>query len=388
MDWNDMVGDLNDPESSHTSSASLPNALGSIDSSMSFDPFLNLDPSTSLVDWTTIGVGEPLERSTSSSSTYGNNIGIDGLSSGMGLVCESQYSPLSGGSIASPIHSSTMEYRKAYTDLSFHSQDRSPYAAIAQLSQLSTRLYPLHQSGCILAEAAAASFAGNMSQQTPLLDDSCLKSVASWFVHLFARMPLHIPVDYGTKNTGEVLQSVFSASHYMLEILRRLQNESLAYEPSRDTGAGLSHVSSHPGQGNNDNPNAMNILAPAGHYSHNTIICHLVIACHTLLLNIYVAVLIALQHDVDLRTSYLASQCSGYLEGETQLVMVVQLCAYLLERQRQAVDIYFSPSPPTPPATQMMTPPTTPPTANREVVSHLEADIRQRLTRIRQTLRI
>lgn len=215
-----------------------------------------------------------------------------------------------------------------------------------------------------------------------------MKSVASWFVHLFARMPLHIPVDYGTKNTGEVLQSVFSASHYMLEILRRLSNENPSFETVHDAGGSLAPGSMHAGQSSNDPTGALNILTPAGNYSHNTIICHLVIACHTLLLNVYVSVLIALQHDVDLRNSYLSAKCSGFLEGETQLVMVVQLCAYLLERQRQAVDIYFTPSPPSPGAAQMMTPPTTPPTANREVVSHLEADIRQRLTRIRQTLRI
>ncbi|CZT17478.1 uncharacterized protein RCC_12216 [Ramularia collo-cygni] len=359
MDWNgDMIGDLNDPDSiNNVSSASLPATFGSLDSGMSFDPFLNVDPSNPLVDWTTIGgVGEPLERSHSSGSNYLNNVGMDGLNSGMSL-------------------------------------DRSPYAAIAQLSQLSTRLYPLHQSGCVLAETAAASFSGNRSQQRPLLDESCLKSVASWFVHLFARVPLQIlSVDYGTKNTGEILQSVFSASHHMMEILCRLQNEPSSFDSSRgETGAGLPHGPIHSGQGNNDKFNALNVLNPAGHYSHDTIICHLVIACHTLLLNIYVAVLVALQHDVDLRSSFLLpTKCTGYLEGETQLVMVVQLCAYLLERQRQAVDIYFTPSPPSPPppTAQMMTPPTTPPTANREVVSHLETDIRQRLTRIRQALRI
>lgn len=174
----------------------------------------------------------------------------------------------------------------------------------------------------------------------------------------------------------------------MLEILRRLQTEGSPYDSGREIGAGNTHPSLHTSHGCSESPNALNLLNPAGHYSHNTIICHLVIACHTLLLNVYVAVLIALQHDVDLRSSYFSAKGTGYVEGETQLVMVVQLCAYLLERQRQAVDVYFTPSPPSPQSTQMMTPPTTPPTGNREVVSHLEADIRQRLTRIRQTLRI
>lgn len=80
-----MVGDMNDPEMNHGSS-SLPAGFGSLDSAMSFDPFLNVDASTSLVDWTTIGLGEPLERSVSSASNYGTSIGMDGLSSGMSLV--------------------------------------------------------------------------------------------------------------------------------------------------------------------------------------------------------------------------------------------------------------------------------------------------------------
>lgn len=267
-------------------------------------------------------------------------------------------------------------------------QDRSPYAAIAQLSQLSTRLYPLHQSGCVLAETAAASFTDTRSQQSPLLDAPCLKSVASWFVHFFARMPLQVSVDYGMKNTGEILQSVFSASHCMLEILRSLQPDGSSYETGRDLGGRNTLSSLLPSQSCNETFNDLNTLNHAGQYSHDTIICHLIVACHTLLLNVYAAVLIALQHDVDLRNSSLSARDSGSFEDETQLVMVVQLCAYLLDRQRHAVDVYFHPSSASPQPMQMMTPPTTPPTGNHEVVSRLEADIRSRLMRIRHTLRI
>lgn len=86
MDWNDMIGDLNDPESTHGNSTSIPAAVASIDSSLSFDHYL--EPSNPLAEWTTLGMGESMERCNSSSSSYGNSIGMDGLNSGMSLVCQ------------------------------------------------------------------------------------------------------------------------------------------------------------------------------------------------------------------------------------------------------------------------------------------------------------
>lgn len=61
-----------------------------------------------------------------------------------------------------------------------------PDAGIAQLSQLSTRLYPLHRSSCALAESGgslAHSKGRNPARQSPLIDDDAFKSVAVWLVH-------------------------------------------------------------------------------------------------------------------------------------------------------------------------------------------------------------
>jgi hypothetical protein len=77
--------------------------------------------------------------------------------------------------------------------------------------------------------------------------------------------------------------------------------------------------------------------------------------------------------------------------ADIRLVLVVQLCSYLIERQRQAVEVYLSPLPqsqqhdlfdfhqPSPPASTA---------GSREGMTHLDMEIQQRLARVRQTLHI
>lgn len=161
----------------------------------------------------------------------------------------------------------------------------------------------------------------------------------------------------------------------MLEILQRLQTSSGA-----ETLVGLINTDEtiqSTTQSSSAPPPSATVYHDSSHYS-GTVIRHLVIACHMLLLNFYVAVLVALQHDVDLR--------NGHLEGETQLVMVVQHCAYLLERQNLAASIYF----PTSSGSSALLPSTSASSSvrNPEVIHNLEEEIRRRLTRLRETLRI
>ena len=294
-----------------------------------------------------------------------------------------------------------------------------PDAGIARLSQLSTRLYPLHRSICTLADAAESSGQSkdhNQVRQSPLIDDAAFKSVAAWLIHVSGDVNLLFRTDgrnpaLETTSTGDALHDAFSASHHLLEILRCLKadvgNGTSSSTPTTSTGgAYLDFWASITPQASTSDENtsyfeqskdSSSYARPSSQYS-NTVVCHLVIACHTLLLNIYVAVLIALQHDADRWSSCRLAgntDVDGDMDAaaltDIRLVLAVQLCSYLIKRQHQAVDVYLSPQPssqqhdlskshwPTPPSST---------TASREMMSELKMEVQQRLTRLRQTLRI
>ncbi|OBT72925.1 hypothetical protein VF21_07782 [Pseudogymnoascus sp. 05NY08] len=256
-----------------------------------------------------------------------------------------------------------------------------PEFGIAQLSQLSSRLYPLYRSSCDLAEAAALSCQSrvrNYTRQSPLIDDVAFKPVTAWLVDVSANMNFSSQdclqnLSSETTTTGDILNNAFSASHCLLEILRDLKvdvenstsyNTSTAYKSvsastkgveNRDfwestTPQSLASVASEdPPYFEPNNEPSNHVRRPSQCYS--TVVRHLVIACHTLLLNIHAAVLIVLQHDVDLRSSYPSHK---YVEADAdmdvtaladiRLVLVLRLCSYLIKRQHQAVDLYLSPS--------------------------------------------
>lgn len=216
----------------------------------------------------------------------------------------------------------------------------------------------------------------------PLLSEECLETVAGQFVTLFARRPQWIPANFEPGSAGKVFQSVFSASYQMLEILQRLKTEASSRHDSSasDVMAGFIDIPEAIRVASQaiSEPSLASHFPPGPHFSE-TVISHLVIACHTLLLNAYVAVLVALQHDVDLH--------HGHLAGETQLVLIVQLCAYLLDRQNMATSEHFpAQSQPGSATPTLSAPALTIP--DREAICKLEEDIRQRLTQIRAALRI
>lgn len=213
-------------------------------------------------------------------------------------------------------------------------------------------------------------------------------------------MQLQIPMDCQqetpeTRSTGEILHSVFSASHYLLDILQLLRRESAVSDtPNVDLWTGVISEPVHSAQVNNEhitsyfdqgfqltsNPDTPND-------SPSIVVSHLVVACHTQILNIYVTVLVALQHDAALKASPLSMD--GHVEDDTRLALLVKLCAYLLERQRQAVDLFFAQLLPLPPTSSCnLSFPITSPMSNRAMMGHLEVDVQQRLARIQEMLRI
>ena len=236
--------------------------------------------------------------------------------------------------------------------------DKNASVVIGQLSQLSVHLSSLRSSSYTLAQAADSSFGrGPNDGHFPLIDSAAFESVAAWLAHeessanMNPRRSVHISADIPNPwpNSGSqiiprsgpnILREVFSASHRLMEILRHLQADD--------------------------------------------IIRHLVMACEALLLEIYAAILTALQHE-----AYPGDSMNATALGNVRLVLVVQLCAYLIERQHQAVGQCLAPA-----VAQKHNLPSSLPsgpfhlgTADRESLKDLKVQVQQKLTRLRQMLR-
>ncbi|KFY27610.1 hypothetical protein V493_03398 [Pseudogymnoascus sp. VKM F-4281 (FW-2241)] len=344
-----------------------------------------------------------------------------------------------GGSSArgrpmSPTHGG--HYPRSYLfDISANSSvnidNNGPEFGIAQLSQLSTRLSPLYRSSCNLVDAAESPSQLRdryHARRSPLLDDAAFESVTSWLVHVPTNVNFLFPDNLQTPSQerttiGGILHDTFSASHHLLEILQGLQVDVESGAPYNTSTVSMSTSASTEGGENRDfwasntpqsfvsatsenlsyfelsNGSASHTRRPSQCY--NTVVRHLVIACHTLLLNIHVAVLIVLQHDADLRTfcpPLRNVEADAYMEAavlaDIKLVLVLRLCSHLIKRQHQAVDLYLSPQPPLLSSQEndftafhehSMDASTA---ANRKLVSDLEINVKQRLDRLQQTLHI
>lgn len=200
-----------------------------------------------------------------------------------------------------------------------------------------------------------------------------------------------VPLESRSSETGEVLQFVFSATHYLLDILLSLQRENDATRiPGMGLWADLTAGPVYSAQVSNDHMTTyFNQIRPSISCTNglsdcsSTITQDLVIACHTHVLNIHATMLGALQHDAVLKTHHPISE-KAHVKDDTRFALTVQLCAYLLERQRQAVHSFLAPrsAPPSMSAHAAFS------TSDRVIMNHLEVDVQQRLAQIRQILRI
>jgi hypothetical protein len=258
----------------------------------------------------------------------------------------------------------------------------SSYACgIAELSHLSTILSPLHTSSLALAERQLA--AGRFDNQeasitSPFIDGSSFKLVAEWLVHVSAGVNASslLGVDrqdslgadcqdsFGTPpasetiEIGAMLHKAFSATRKLLETLRCLSlNAGPAsaggMQPDLAVNGLVQQSHSAPATQDSGPTSYLDPRAPSQYF--NCVIRHLVIACHTMLLGTYVRLLTALEHDADRFSTMLARppaplprdgspdiDAASAALADIRLVMVVQLCSYLTERQCQAVDSYLS----------------------------------------------
>ncbi|CEJ81076.1 hypothetical protein VHEMI01226 [[Torrubiella] hemipterigena] len=175
------------------------------------------------------------------------------------------------------------------------------------------------------------------------------KSVNSWLVHGSSSTEPTPSLNLGSINSSELLQHLFSASNYLLEILRQVRagidkaihaasTMDLSKRPQSRSG---SILQSKPGG-----------LSSTDDDQRYSIVRHLVLVCATLLLNMYIAILVSLQHSADiLRSSIRKHQESLHEPAEhmdaasrahMQLVSIVQLTSYHIKRQNQTLDATVS----------------------------------------------
>lgn len=285
---------------------------------------------------------------------------------------------------------------------------------IAQLSQLSTRLSALYDSSSHLANSVQQSSATSLSdgRQAFLVHTAAFEQVAAWLAKAhdqvdsymtpnpggLGRSNSHISLDSLPHQSSEppaldasghnsqgILHEVFSASHSFLETLRFLHINGIGDQPDTPTIPTMNTTSIAPDSlSNHDNKGYFGRL-PSEHSSPNMlpphcqmIIRHLVMACDILLLQIYVAVLVALQYDAQPSV-----QMSGTVLGDVRLVLVVHLCSHLIERQQRAVDQYFASVSSTTPLSPLF--PEIQP-VDRQASSALKKQVHARLAQLRQAL--
>lgn len=202
-----------------------------------------------------------------------------------------------------------------------------PDVVIAELAHLSVHLSPLRRSIYGLVGCVESSYHKNQARQKSCIDDATFEAVAGWLSHghgpandtinIFSSPPQNPPFfplpapEGGTASA--MLYNTFAASRHLLEILTYMQDNvgvsgtSTLSKPTPSTTPSLISASSRNGlyfglpMLSSSSLSSSHPHTPGGSPSKycNNIIRHLVIACHTMLLDIYVAVLAILECDTD-----------------------------------------------------------------------------------------
>ncbi|KAF2850032.1 hypothetical protein T440DRAFT_113031 [Plenodomus tracheiphilus IPT5] len=262
---------------------------------------------------------------------------------------------------------------------------------VGQLAQLTMRLSSLRHMSSNLARTATTSSSGTTEvPRTSLVDSTAFESVAAWLARdeLAGNTTDPIPIEYPqdpqcatTPSSGQhILNEAFSASHLLLDMLRNLQAEQADRQtnmmlgammtPSPTAGHGYFDILSGLGVGVLNGGEAM--MAQAR--SHASI-RHLVMVCNTLILEVYLAILLALQHD-----AYLSIHENKVMKS-VRMVLLVQLCSHLIDRQCQALDSYLSSLQPPSSLNEGYL------NVDRNALNHLRRQIQERLHQLRQMLR-
>jgi hypothetical protein len=284
------------------------------------------------------------------------------------------------------------------------SHKEEPETAVARLSRLSHHLYSLYSAVLEMVNSSGELDQADTTtlQRGPFADDSAFQKLTGWIVSASSSTMDHSArasnlesIAHPAEQDGcTLLNDVFSASRDLLNILHSLSNESSKLSPypvPHDdplplATAGLMTPQSVSTSSNTENSHTRE-LPSSGHWS-NSIVRHMVMACHMLLLNTYLAVTMALQHATDKqKLSQGASNAEALPLGEVRTVMIVQLCGYLIQRQAQAVQAYLAPPTSTQSSDESMLHNINHlSSSDQAATKQLEQDVEQRLARLRQSL--
>lgn len=259
--------------------------------------------------------------------------------------------------------------------------------ATAALTQLSMRLHPLHSSSHALASGASSPMRPSTSQSfgapernVQIIDKIVFRSIMTQLVVGWSDKSYQIQDGGPTANltsARDILQNAISASREFLDILACLQHFASGAKTPPNAGGGvyLTPVPT-PTRGSDKASAGASGRATKGQ-ARDPFVRHLVTACHGMLLSIYTAIFGVLQRDVE-GMSDSSGKCGELLEDmdalkDMHLVMVMQLCSYLIGRQQQAVESYMAMS--QEPGTAYFP-------------GELEAEMQQGLARLKKILRI
>lgn len=267
-----------------------------------------------------------------------------------------------------------------------------PESAIAVLSRLSQHLYSLYSAVLVLANSPDAIDEADTAtlRKGPFADDSAFQRLTGWLVRASSDMN-NPSVGAGEQDANTpvaaddgcaLLENVFSASQKLIDTLHSLGEEASRHGPvsqggspsasidQQATGTFLGYDSHHPG----------GLFVSTNTWSES-IARHMVMANHMLLLNTYLAVVMALQHAVNKQKSASGTpnaQDFALPLGEMRTAMVVQMCGYLIQRQINAVDGYLAPPTATPLSDLS--------SSDQTTMKELEKDVQQRLAQLKESL--
>ncbi|KAJ2970690.1 hypothetical protein NUW58_g9620 [Xylaria curta] len=208
------------------------------------------------------------------------------------------------------------------TDLGLSHTKFDPDLVISELSELSARLSALRRS-CynIMAALEGPTSAYPNGLQHPLLHEVNFKVASSWLAYgpdsldSLPKTPSFNAESTGSesKEVGLLLYEIYTASHLLLEVLRSLQANLSFISPveSSSTSSATSRESSYFQINAAQVPPSLTLLTALSAPSQqslvtfdrnspnegNNVIHHLVMACHTMLLTIYIALLLILERE-------------------------------------------------------------------------------------------
>lgn len=284
--------------------------------------------------------------------------------------------------------------------------------SIVHLSRLSTRLSQLlGSSRSFLAESTGPSPTHEKTESSQQLQHSIqavFTSINTWLLHGSVDPNTNLSSQPGVNpaNPIDLLHHMFSASNHLLDILRHLHTRVLptSTTPSPSTTSvlhpQLSNSSSHTKLATEKEAlgsrarTRTTSTSPSDPSHHSfSVVRHLLIVCVTLLLNMYVVILIALQRSADaLNSLQLQNNMSQSVfdtpdihsmnTGERvhlQMVTVVQLCSYFIRRQNQTLDVLISSSQ----GSELHNS-----HGSSSTVDELKTEVGERLRRLQKSLRI